>query len=89
MEAIISEPKNKDELQAVRKAIKEIGVRPFSISDSDKKYFSKLNKVNSAHKANFIDEELESKTKKERVELAGYKLSTLSKRIQKRQLQCN
>jgi 3-dehydroquinate dehydratase len=80
MEAIILEPKNKDELKAVRKAINEIGVRSFSISDSDKKYFSKLNKMNSADKANYIDEEFESRTKKERIQLARYKLSTLSKR---------
>jgi hypothetical protein len=79
MEAIILEPKNIDELKAVRKAIKEIGIRSFRINDSEKIYLLKLKKSDYV-KGKFIDSELESKNKKDRVQLAKYKLATLSKR---------
>lgn len=79
MEAIILEPKNMDELHAVKKAIKEIGISSFSISDSEKKYLSKLKRATSA-KGKYIDPELEQMNKKDRVQLAKYKLATLSKR---------
>ena len=82
MEAIILEPKNIDELHAVKKVIKEIGISSFTISDSEKKYLSKLKKATYA-KGKYLDPELEQMNKKDRVQLAKYKLATLSKRNQK------
>jgi hypothetical protein len=45
MEAIIVEPKNKEELDAVKETIKQMGALSYSISSSRKKYLTRLKKI--------------------------------------------
>lgn len=81
MEAIIVEPKNKEELDAVKKTIKQLGIRSYSISSSRKIYLTKLKKNDSDENREFIDKELiKMDNKEDRKQRARYKLATLSKR---------
>lgn len=83
METIILEPKNKEELDALKRTIKRMGIRSYSISSSNKKYLTRLKEVD-AENNEFKDPDIEKLTnKEERVQLARYKLATLSKRNQK------
>jgi len=84
MEAIILEPKNKEELEAVKKTIKEMGVISYSVSIEKKELLKKFKRIHSLEKGGFTDYNLmELSNKKDRREIARYKLATLPKRNSK------
>ncbi|MDQ2719986.1 MAG: hypothetical protein M3Z26_09560 [Bacteroidota bacterium] len=81
MEVILLEPKNKEELNAVKKTIKRMGIQSFIVSDENVKYLTSLKKKNEGEKGKFIDTDLERiNNKEERIQSARYKLATLPKR---------
>ena len=80
MEAIILEPKNKEELEAVKKTIKRMGIKSYSISNKNKKQLAEL-KSSDVETKELNSKEITNKAnKKERLKSARHKLSTLSKR---------
>jgi len=79
MEAIILEPKNKDELNAVKKTLKKMGIKSYSVSDSDKKFLSGLQLIEDFSIEKLPEEKRKQLNKEERNQIARYNLATLAK----------
>ena len=84
MEAIVLEPKNKKELDAIKETLKHMGIRSFSVSNENKKYLESLKIIKMHSEVDLNDPDVIKKmSKEERIQLARYNLSTLALRNHK------